>query len=50
MSFFTAGVETVSDNGKTNAQQFYAHVRPFEGQTSAFHPSRTTARGSRFVE
>ena len=48
MSFFTAGVETVSDNGKTNAQQF-AHVRPFEGRVSGYYPSRTTLRGSQFA-
>ena len=50
MSFFTAGVETVSDNGKTNAQQYFAHVRPFEGRASGYYPSRTTLRGSKFAE
>ena len=49
MSFFTAGVETVSDNGKTNAQQYFAHVRPFEGRVSGYYPSRTTLRGSQFA-
>ena len=50
MGFFTPGVETVSDNGKTNAQQFYKHVRPFEGCVAVKYPSKTTHYGTRFKQ
>lgn len=50
MSFFTPGIETVSDNGIADAQQFYAVARPLEGVSCpAAYASRTTARGSKFT-
>ena len=49
MSFFSPGVETVSEAGVADAQRFYAVARPFEGVSCpAAYPSRTTARGARF--
>ena len=35
MGMFTAGKDSVSDNGKTNAQQYYMHARPFEARARA---------------
>jgi hypothetical protein len=50
MSFFSPGVETVSEAGVADAQRFYAVARPLEGVSCpAAYPSRTTARGARFT-
>jgi hypothetical protein len=30
MTFFTGGIESVSDNGEADAQKFFAKLRPLE--------------------
>lgn len=48
MSFFTAGTLSVSDNGNSNAERYYAHVRPLEGGPRIHYPSQTTVSGYKF--
>ena len=48
MSFFTAGTLSVSDNGNSNAERYYAHVRPQEGLPRIHYPSQTAVSGYKF--
>lgn len=38
----------VSENGKSNAQQYFIQLRPLEGTPGLYVPSKTTAAGYRF--
>lgn len=49
MGFFSAGAsESVSDNGTSNAQQFYRLVRPLEGLAKHTQACKTTSVGGKF--
>lgn len=48
MSFFTAGTLSVSDNGNSNAERYYANVRPMEGLPRIHYPSKTAVPGYKF--
>ena len=48
MSFFTAGTLSVSDNGNSNAERYYANVRPQEGLPRIHYPSKTAVSGYKF--
>ena len=48
MSFFTGGSVNVSDNGRSNAEQYYHTQRPKEGLPRIYYPSLTTSAGYKF--
>ena len=48
MSFFSGGTISVSDNGKSQAELYYHHVRPKEGLPRIYYPSTTTQFGTQF--
>ena len=48
VKFFTAGVETASDNGRANAEAFFKTLRPLEGLPRRHQPSATTVNGYLF--
>ena len=48
MSFFTGGSVNVSDNGRSNAEQYYHTLRPKEGLPRIYYPSLTTSAGYKF--
>lgn len=49
MGFFEAGKDSVSDNGKTNAQQYYVHARPYEGLPMIGKASSMNYHGAGFT-
>ena len=47
-SFFSGGGLFVSDNGKSEAEKYYVNLRPLEGVSSMYVPSKTTDAGYKF--
>jgi hypothetical protein len=48
MTFFTGGVESVSENGLSDAQKFFVKLRPLEGRFKTGITSKTTPAGAKF--
>ena len=46
--FFSPGHQSVSDNGKNNAECFYRHAQPWAGQWAISYPSTTSIAGTRY--
>jgi hypothetical protein len=49
MTFFTGGIESVSDNGEADAQKFFAKLRPLEGRFKTAAASATNPSGAKFT-
>ncbi|WIA39280.1 hypothetical protein OEZ86_005400 [Tetradesmus obliquus] len=49
MTFFTGGIESVSDNGEADAQKFFAKLRPLEGRMKTEAASTTNPSGAKFT-
>jgi hypothetical protein len=49
MTFFTGGVESVSNNGEADAQKFFARLRPLEGRLKTAAASATNPSGAKFT-